>query len=138
MIFYVSYPVIVTRLICLQIMSGIYVSVSKASKSFINCDLDTAVVLFIYKYLRSNSEMIPHLYLVVDETLDGNFELHSSEFIYSSKLPDEIDQVLDNCMFPVYYQAEQKYCVAGLCAVLRQVSNRSILSPVLFVSLFLN
>lgn len=116
-------------------MSGIYVSVSKASKSFIHCDLDTSIVLFIYKYLRSNSETIPNLYLVVDESLDGSFELHSSEFICSCKLPDEIDRVLDNCMFPVYYLADQKYCVSGLCAVLRQVSNQSVTTSTFYFPL---
>lgn len=104
-------------------MSGIYVSVSKVSKSFIYCDLDSAIVLFTYKYLRSNCETFPNLFLVIDENQDGILELQSSEFIYSSKLHEEIDEVLDNCMLPLYYLADKKYCVAGLCAVLRQVRN---------------
>lgn len=101
--------------------NGLYVCISKIHSSFICCNLDSAVVLFIYKYLGSESKTVPNLYLVIDENQNGIFKVQSSDFNYISKLSNEIDQVLDNCMFPIFYFAEKKYFVAGLCAVLRQV-----------------
>ncbi len=103
-------------------MSGIYVSVSQVEDSLLQCDVDSAVVFFIYKYLHYTPEITLPLHVVVDDLENGDVKVEL-EFLYKVHSKNDLPMAVKNCSLPVYYLQDKNYCFAGLCAVLRQVSQ---------------
>lgn len=102
-------------------MSGIYISISKINSSSVQCDVDSAVVFFIYKYLKFNSKTCPDLYLVINQQYNGKIKVDISDFLFDLVHECELNKTIKNCLFPAFYSKKENYCIAGFCGVLRQV-----------------
>lgn len=112
-------------------MEGIYVSVLEVQGSSVLCDIDSTVVFFVYRYLNHQSTVHPALNIVIDACEGGKpMKVDISGFGYSIVHVDDLHEDIQNCHLPVYYLPEKNYCIAGFCAVLRQVSKNFKIKPV--------
>lgn len=106
-------------------MEGVYVRVSYIEGASVFCDVDSAIILFVYRYLHLERNTCPSLNLVVDILDSKDVEVSVSGFQYSLATLDDLDENVKRCHLPLFYQPNPCYTVAGLCGVLRQVSKES-------------
>lgn len=105
-------------------MSTIYVKILKIDGFSVTCCMETAVLLFIYKYLQYENDEILLLSFILDlESNEQETVLVDVENInFECKTFDIADLCLKNCHFPIY-SLNEHYCISGFCAVIRQVRH---------------
>lgn len=103
-------------------MIGIYAAILKIEDTHVTCCMETGVLLFIYKYLNHENDKNLPLYFVIERTSDEKetVVIDVADFNFTILRIEQIEQRLKNCQLPVY-SLNEYYCVAGFCAVLRQV-----------------
>lgn len=103
-------------------MLGIYVSIFKIKDTTLTCCMETGVLLFVYKYLSYETNKNPPLHFVIeqDPVEKGAITVDVTDFHFTTNTNDRINDILKNCNLPLYFFNEL-YCIAGFCAVLRQV-----------------
>lgn len=103
-------------------VEGIYVPVSQVNDSTVLCHIDSGVIFFIYRYLSYGSVIHPALHIVTNNHENGDLiKVDISGFKYSLLRAEDLNEDIHKCYLPIYYSVEENYCIAGFCAVLRQV-----------------
>lgn len=88
------------------------------------CDVDSAIIFFVYQYLNSERDACPPLNIVLDILDNGDVvEIDVSGFKYTLLTLGDLDNNVESCHLPAFYVPDECYTIAGLCGVLRRVSN---------------
>lgn len=100
-------------------MDELYVqTLSEPVGGFVAVPLETLITLFTLKYCRQTEN---YLTFVVKPGHKPSFNVKITSFTFELIKEEEIVGIVGTCQMPVMIVGDGTTCVAGLCAVLRQV-----------------
>lgn len=101
-------------------MSSLFVNIINFDESngYIICSLQTAIVLFVCKYVKA-----PVVLVMSKNTEDGLkiFKFSTKDLCYKTILENDLPKPAAFCLLPVFQNDNGYYCTAGFCSSLRMV-----------------
>lgn len=102
----------------------VFLLVFSVTEDEVSAPIETAISLFLLKYLQQPLQIALSLVLIKNKKFDHQSRLliKIKEFSYRIVSEENLKHPISDCHLPVFTNNDGISCVAGLCAVLRQVS----------------
>nr|XP_018915771.1 PREDICTED: glutathione S-transferase C-terminal domain-containing protein homolog [Bemisia tabaci] len=101
----------------------LYLEVYELNANYVKCPVETSVSLYLLNYLKITNNVF---FLQVDKPPGmTSYHMTLSDCQFKLLTKGELNQIVGNCRLPAFLLVQEHYCVAGLCAVLRQIVKAS-------------
>uniref|UniRef100_A0A1B6C8G0 Methyltransferase domain-containing protein n=1 Tax=Clastoptera arizonana TaxID=38151 RepID=A0A1B6C8G0_9HEMI len=104
-------------------MSHLYLEVFSLCGNVVQVPVNTAICLFNLMYLETPKNI--NLNFILTKRQENFLNVDTSCLQYKLLSEEELESFILNCCFPIFVPSDKSCCIAGLCAVLRQVIKHS-------------
>lgn len=104
-------------------MPELYLEIYNNDKDIAQVPVQSAVCLFTIRYLQCPPNI--NVNLVRTERGSSSLAVNIHSLNYDVISPEQLEPPVKDCYLPVFATVDKSVCVAGLCAVLRQVLKNS-------------